>query len=680
MSVCQGKEAYVVADDVRLMAVGNTKRSGAQNFGQGLTPVEVEQAKNSRERKSDSAASRENGSSTSSGILSAGNQDDSEFFRNDFKSYNSLSLDSSGSNRSLSESAKASPNGENELLQKPEVTQVMASSYPSSRKDTNRGTMVKQSSPNSSSESAMSYSSNEQSSSSGSDDDAGAHSKEHIKHPHHKASSKHRAMHSANRPSNSDSSMEQNVHSRSLKQRTHVSRKQTGATFMASGQSHAHKFPCTPSVCFEASLAAVRGGGPTRKLWEHRGASSLTLRDSASDAPSEEEITHMLALFTVTFLHSAFSPLVLSLRQVYLSCKDDAGYVFHMSWLIAYFMRLAAAMELQIQHTRAVLSVDLIGLLVFEATNSLQSINIEESGVKQWSLRRNYQYLVKALRELMISAVHFCYNNDILHIVVPLTQMEYLRHALVYFIRKPVEPQLAILSDAIVANHKLMLLMEWVNRGQGAKLDIRQHFQLFSARDVMDKYGDLLTNFRDNCAYVNHCILTMMEHVAVDLGHLETILTPKILCCFIELLNEPHIQLSESYRDFMNAMINGYLKLSRSSRSTGKCSGQFRSSREQNTVGLVTEDSLRNLTSRHTGIRVPTVVPLVAIATASTFLTDQQLVWSVACNSKVTVTSVMKFLRSLYICGWGARMRTFLKKPQRNIRGCRRAPINTTSP
>lgn len=61
---------------------------------------------------------------------------------------------------------------------------------------------------------------------------------------------------------------------------------------------------------------------------------------------------------------------------------------------------------------------------------------------------------------------------------VPLTQMEYLRHALVYFIRKPVEPQLAILSDAIVANHKLMLLMEWVNRGQGAKLDIRQHFQL----------------------------------------------------------------------------------------------------------------------------------------------------------------------------------------------------------
>lgn len=59
-----------------------------------------------------------------------------------------------------------------------------------------------------------------------------------------------------------------------------------------------------------------------------------------------------------------------------------------MSWLIAYFMRLAAAMELQIQHTRAVLSVDLIGLLVFEATNSLQSINIEESGVKQWSLRR----------------------------------------------------------------------------------------------------------------------------------------------------------------------------------------------------------------------------------------------------------------------------------------------------
>lgn len=37
----------------------------------------------------------------------------------------------------------------------------------------------------------------------------------------------------------------------------------------------------------------------------------------------------------------------------------------------------------------------------------------------------SYQYLVKALRELMISAVHFCYNNDILHIVGEFKKKQY---------------------------------------------------------------------------------------------------------------------------------------------------------------------------------------------------------------------------------------------------------------
>lgn len=67
----------------------------------------------------------------------------------------------------------------------------------------------------------------------------------------------------------------------------------------------------------------------------------------------------------------------------------------------------------------------------------------------------------------------------ILEFSVPFTQMEDLRHALLYFIRKPIAPQLAILSDAIVANHKLMLLMEWANTSQETKLDIRQHLELY---------------------------------------------------------------------------------------------------------------------------------------------------------------------------------------------------------
>lgn len=48
-----------------------------------------------------------------------------------------------------------------------------------------------------------------------------------------------------------------------------------------------------------------------------------------------------------------------------------------------------------------------------------------------------------------------------------------------------------------------------------------------------------------NSAFVNHCVLTMMQHVAIELNDPDTLLTPKILCCFVELLNEPRIQIPE---------------------------------------------------------------------------------------------------------------------------------------
>lgn len=60
----------------------------------------------------------------------------------------------------------------------------------------------------------------------------------------------------------------------------------------------------------------------------------------------------------------------------------------------------------------------------------------------------------------------------------PIVQMEDLRHSLLYFIRKPIEPRLAILSDAIAANHHLMILMDWCNRLHDIQLDVRQHLRL----------------------------------------------------------------------------------------------------------------------------------------------------------------------------------------------------------
>ena len=55
-------------------------------------------------------------------------------------------------------------------------------------------------------------------------------------------------------------------------------------------------------------------------------------------------------------------------QQVYIATQGRN--VFNISWLIAYFMRLSVAMELPFQHIRAVLTPDIVGLLVYEAINS----------------------------------------------------------------------------------------------------------------------------------------------------------------------------------------------------------------------------------------------------------------------------------------------------------------------
>lgn len=51
----------------------------------------------------------------------------------------------------------------------------------------------------------------------------------------------------------------------------------------------------------------------------------------------------------------------------------------------------------------------------------------------------------------------------------------------------------------------------------------------------MHQYGLLLEDFRDNGAFVNDCIFTMMHHVGGDLGQIDVLFQPNILKAFSQI-------------------------------------------------------------------------------------------------------------------------------------------------
>ncbi|KAM7281988.1 putative nuclear receptor-binding protein [Ixodes scapularis] len=76
----------------------------------------------------------------------------------------------------------------------------------------------------------------------------------------------------------------------------------------------------------------------------------------------------------------------------------------------------------------------------------------------------------------------------------------------------------------------------------------------------MEKYGEVLKDFRSNSMLVNDCVFTMMHHVAGDLKRPEALFHPSILSCFVNILNEG-AEIPELYEDLVGYVMNRYLKL-----------------------------------------------------------------------------------------------------------------------
>ncbi|EDS28654.1 timeless protein [Culex quinquefasciatus] len=115
------------------------------------------------------------------------------------------------------------------------------------------------------------------------------------------------------------------------------------------------------------------------------------------------------------------------------------------------------------------------------------------------------------------------------------------------------------LQDLIVTNHSLLLLLDGIRDIPGANVtDMLSHIRQFATVEIMHQYGLMLEDFRENGAFVNDCIFTMMHHVGGDLGLMNVLFQPNILKTF-SLIWETEYEICDDWSDLIEYVIHKFI-------------------------------------------------------------------------------------------------------------------------
>lgn len=115
------------------------------------------------------------------------------------------------------------------------------------------------------------------------------------------------------------------------------------------------------------------------------------------------------------------------------------------------------------------------------------------------------------------------------------------------------------LQDLIVTNHSLLLLLDGIRDIPGANVtDMLSHIRQFATVEIMHQYGLMLEDFRENGAFVNDCIFTMMHHVGGDLGLINVLFQPNILKTF-SLIWETEYEICDDWSDLIEYVIHKFI-------------------------------------------------------------------------------------------------------------------------
>lgn len=79
----------------------------------------------------------------------------------------------------------------------------------------------------------------------------------------------------------------------------------------------------------------------------------MSIKAFLNHTPSEDDISHLLKEFTVDFVLKGFGPLVSELKKPEILANTEINLdTSHITWLIMFFLRFAAQLELDFQLIR----------------------------------------------------------------------------------------------------------------------------------------------------------------------------------------------------------------------------------------------------------------------------------------------------------------------------------------
>uniref|UniRef100_A0A0K8TSI5 Putative dna topoisomerase i-interacting protein n=1 Tax=Tabanus bromius TaxID=304241 RepID=A0A0K8TSI5_TABBR len=309
-----------------------------------------------------------------------------------------------------------------------------------------------------------------------------------------------------------------------------------------------------------------------KKLVKRSKSNLINMKGLVQHIPTDEDISHILKEFTVDFLLKGYGYLVQELHAQLLSDISLQMDTSHFFWLVTYFLKFAAQLELDLEHISAVLSFDIVSYLTYEGVTLCEQLELTSSqqGRDLKPYLRRIHLVVTAVREFLqtletykkITHLSQEDRNHLRLLQMQISATDELRCLFILLIRRynPIIQSRQYLQDLIVTNHLLLMLLDGVAKfpESNANLRITEHIAQFATADVMHQYGLLLEGFRENGEFVNDCIFTMMHHIGGDLGHVTTLFQPAILKTYT-LIWETEYELCDDWADLIEYVIHKFM-------------------------------------------------------------------------------------------------------------------------
>ncbi|XP_068151908.1 protein timeless [Drosophila tropicalis] len=308
-----------------------------------------------------------------------------------------------------------------------------------------------------------------------------------------------------------------------------------------------------------------------KKLVKRSKSSLINMKGLVLHTPTDDDISNLLKEFTVDFLLKGYNYLVEELHIQLLSNAKIPIDTSHFFWLVTYFLKFAAQLELDMEHIDTILTYDVLSYLTYEGVTLCEQLELnarqEGSDVKPY-LRRMH-LVVTAIREFLqaietYKKVTHLSEDDRLHLrqlQLQISEMSDLRCLFVLLLRRfnPSIHSKQYLQDLVVTNHILLIILDSAAKLEGGEaIKLSEHVSQFATLEVMHYYGILLEDFNNNGEFVNDCIFTMMHHIAGDLGQIGVLFQPIILKTYSRIW-EADYELCDDWSDLIEYVIHKFM-------------------------------------------------------------------------------------------------------------------------